>query len=100
MEIPDLEGRVKQILTNRLGLPPDEIRLDARLADDLAMDSLDAVELAIATERQFNIAVSDEQIAKLGTVADIVALVQRLAGEQAEVPPPRQRQRPAGAAER
>lgn len=100
MEIPDLEGRVKQILTNRLGIPPDEIRLDARLVDDLGMDSLDAVELAIATERQFNIAVSDEQVAKLGTVADIVALVQRLVGEQAGGPPPRQRQRPAGAAER
>jgi acyl carrier protein len=47
------------------------------------MDSLDAVELAIATERQFNVALSDEQMAKLRTVADIVALVQRLADEQA-----------------
>lgn len=91
MAIPDLEGRVKQILTNRLGIPPDEIRLGAKLADDLGMDSLDAVELAIATERQFNIAVSDEQIAKLGTVADIIALVQRLAEDQAGGPRPRQR---------
>lgn len=96
MEIPDLDARIKQILTNRLGIPPDEIRLDAKLADDLGMDSLDAVELAIATERQFNIVVSDEQVAKLGTVADIIALVQRLGDEQAGAPPPRQRQRRAG----
>jgi acyl carrier protein len=80
--IPDLEARVKQILTNRLGIAPEDIRLDALLVEDLGMDSLDAVELAIATERQFNVSLSDEQVAKLKTVADIVALVQRLAEAQ------------------
>ena len=82
MEIRDLEPRVKQILTNRLGIPSGEITLDAKLVDDLGMDSLDAVELAIASERQFNVALSDEQVAKLTTVADIIAFVQRLADEQ------------------
>jgi acyl carrier protein len=81
--IPDLEARVKQILTGRLGIAPEDIRLDARLIEDLGMDSLDAVELAIATERQFNVSLSDEQVAKLTTVADIVELVQRLTGTQA-----------------
>jgi acyl carrier protein len=81
--IPELEARIKQILSHRLGISPEEIRLDAMLVEDLGMDSLDAVELAIATERQFNVALSDEQMAKLRTVADIVALVQRLADEQA-----------------
>jgi acyl carrier protein len=80
--IPNLEARVKQILTQRLGIPPEEIRLDATLVEDLGMDSLDAVELAIAAERQFNVSLSDEQVAKLKTVADIVALVQRLVTEQ------------------
>jgi acyl carrier protein len=80
--IPDLEARLKLILTQRLGISPDEIRLDAMLVEDLGMDSLDAVELAIATERQFNVTLSDEQMAKLRTVADIVALIQRLADEQ------------------
>jgi acyl carrier protein len=80
--IPDLEARVKQILTQRLGIPPAEIRLDATLVEDLGMDSLDAVELAIAAERQFNVSLSDEQMAKLKTVADIMALVERLHAEQ------------------
>lgn len=84
--IPDLEARVKRILTHRLGIPSEEIRLDAGLVEDLGMDSLDAVELTIATERQFSVSLSDEQVAKLKTVADIVALVQRLADEQ-EGPP-------------
>ena len=82
MEIPNLEARVKQILTSRLGMPPEEIRVDAKLVDDLGMDSLDAVELAIATEREFKVEISDEQVAKLETVADIMALVQRLTDAQ------------------
>ncbi len=80
--IPDLEARVKQILTNRLGIAPEEIRRDATLVEDLGMDSLDAVELAIATERQFNIGLSDEQVAKLKTVADIVDLIRQLIDER------------------
>ena len=84
MDIPDLEPRLKQILTNRLGIPPEEIRLEAKLGDDLGMDSLDAVELSIAIERQFDVAISDEQVAKLQTVADIVGLVRRLADERDE----------------
>jgi acyl carrier protein len=91
MVVPDLERRVKQILTLRLGIPADEITLGARLVDDLGMDSLDAVELAISTERQFNVALSDEQVAKLMTVADIIALVQRLAQEWDQPPEGSQR---------
>jgi acyl carrier protein len=82
MDIPDLEDRVKQILTNRLGIPPSDITTESKLVDDLGMDSLDAVELAIATERDFAVAISDEEVAKLVTVADIIALVQRLGDER------------------
>ena len=79
MTVPNLEARVKRLLTNRLGMAADEITLDARLADDLGMDSLDAMELAIATEREFGVAVSDEDMGRLETVRDILRLVERLA---------------------
>ena len=82
MATPDLEARVTQVLTNRLGIPPGEITPEARLVDDLGMDSLDAVELAIATERAFNIAIAEEQVVQLKTVSDIVSLVQRLIDER------------------
>jgi acyl carrier protein len=80
--IPELETRVKQILTNRLGIPPEDIRTDAKLVEELGMDSLDAVELAIAIEREFKVELSDQQVATLETVADIMALVQRLHDER------------------
>jgi len=75
---PDLEALVTKILVDRLGIPATDITPEARLVDDLGMDSLDAVELAIATERQFDIGIAEEQVAQLKTVGDILALVQRL----------------------
>ncbi len=78
----NLEARVTRVLTDRLGIPPDQILRDARLVEDLGMDSLDAVELAIATEREFDIAIDEGQVAQLKTVADIVALVQQLTDQR------------------
>ena len=45
------------------------------------VDSLDAVELSIAMERQFKITLSDDQMAKLKTVGDVMVLVQGLVAE-------------------
>ena len=49
---------------------------EARLVEDLGLDSLDAVELAISVERKFDIEVPEEELTKLKTVADMVALVE------------------------
>lgn len=75
----NIESRVKQILTNRLGMPAEQIGNDVQLLE-LGLDSLDGVELAIALEHEFDITVNDRQIAELRTVADII----RLAGQGVE----------------
>jgi acyl carrier protein len=49
----------------------------------LGLDSLDAVELVIALERQFGIGVSDAEVARLETVGDLVTLVVERAGGRA-----------------
>jgi acyl carrier protein len=65
----------------RLGLPPEQIVPEARLVEDLGLDSLDAVELAIAVERKFEIDVPEEELTKLKTVADMLALVESRTGK-------------------
>jgi acyl carrier protein len=60
----------------RLGLPAEQVVPEARLVEDLGLDSLDAVELAIAVERRFDIEVPEEELTKLKTVADMTALVE------------------------
>jgi len=73
--------RVTAVLTQRLGISPELITPAAQLADDLSVDSVDAVEFALALEREFNVRLPDEVIADVQTVQDVIDLVDRqLAG--------------------
>lgn len=81
MTAQEVVDGLKEIMAARLGLQTEQIVPEARLIDDLGLDSLDAVELAIAVERKFNIDVPEEELTKLKTVADMVALVERRVAE-------------------
>lgn len=48
----------------------------ARLREDLGLSSLDAVSLLMAVEDELGVEVSDEELAKLVLVGDLVALVE------------------------
>ena len=76
--------RVVAILTQRLGISPDLVTPTAKLAEDLGVDSVDAVEFALGLEREFNVTLPDEIIAEVRTVRDVVDMVcQRTALSQA-----------------
>ena len=76
MAAQDVAEGLREIMAARLGLPPEQLVPEARLVEDLGLDSLDAVELAISVERKFDIEVPEEELTKLKTVADMVALVE------------------------
>jgi acyl carrier protein len=69
--------RVTAVLTQRLGISTELITPGAQLADDLGVDSVDAVEFALALEREFNVRLPDEVIAEVQTVQDVIDLVDR-----------------------
>ena len=54
--------------------------MEARLAEDLEADSLDAVELNMAIEETLGIAVPDEALAEVKTVGDIVRYLEEHQG--------------------
>lgn len=64
--------KVKEIILETLSCDEDKVTMDASLTEDLEADSLDAVELNMAIEDALGIAVSDEELAKVKTVGDIV----------------------------
>ncbi len=67
--------QVKQVLINALNIDEALITPQATLSDDLMIDSLSAVELALELESTFDIRIEDEELAKLKTVQDILDLV-------------------------
>ena len=64
--------KVKGIIVDELGVEENEVTLEADLNDDLGADSLDAVELIMALEDEFDIKVSDEAAQGFKTVQQIV----------------------------
>jgi acyl carrier protein len=68
-------ARVKKEIGEILGKSPDSIRLADQFVRDLGADSLDTVEIVIAIEEAFDIAIADADAEKLIAVGDLVDYV-------------------------
>lgn len=68
--------RVRDTLVNNAYCSADQVTLEAKLGDDLALDSLDGIELTIRLEEEFNISL-DIEFEESDTVAQVVAAIQK-----------------------
>lgn len=76
--------RVARILQDSVGVEAERIRPDARLVEDLGIDSLDRIELVFELESAFGIEIPDQAVAQVQTVEDIVSRIDAvLAGDAA-----------------
>ena len=71
---------VKEAMINTLGCDEERITPEALLADDLNIDSLDAVELVMAIEDEIGTKIPDEELGKLKSVKDICDCVDKYRG--------------------
>ena len=79
-ELQDLASEI-------LGVDADQVQLDKSFAKDLAADSLDLVELALALEEEFGLTVPERTIAEVRTYGELVAATVSLARNGAEAHP-------------
>lgn len=69
---------VQKVLVEQLSLDEADITLEASISDDLGADSLDAVELIMTLEEEFDITIETAQAESLKTVGNLVDLVNSL----------------------
>ena len=71
----DIEGKVKEIIINELGVEADKVTNEASFVEDLGADSLDTVELVMAFEEEFGIEIPDDVQEQIATVGDAVRFI-------------------------
>ena len=67
---------VKNLISQQLNKPVEEITEDKEIVKDLGADSLDVVEMLMSLEEEFEIRVPEEEAVNIKTVADIVKVIE------------------------
>jgi|SRR5690554_5396744 len=76
-DMSDIKSKVTKIIVDKLGVDESDVTLEANFTNDLGADSLDTVELIMEFEKEFNIAIPDDQAEKIGTVGQAVEYIEK-----------------------
>jgi len=72
-----------EIVEEIAGVPANEVTPSKSFVDDLDIDSLSMVEIAVAAQDKFGVEIPDDQLKDLTTVQDVVTYVTKHSGESA-----------------
>ena len=75
-KMSEITAKVKSIIVDKLGVDANEVNNDSSFTNDLGADSLDTVELIMEFEKEFNIAIPDDQAEKIGTVGQAIEYIE------------------------
>src|SRR5436309_9252363 len=76
------EPRLRRLVAEHLGVDPEELRPEVSLIDELAVDSLELVELALALEGELGIDIPERTIDEIRTYGDLVGAALALARDR------------------
>ncbi|HST12008.1 MAG TPA: acyl carrier protein [Terriglobales bacterium] len=76
-KLKEITEKVKQIISEQLGVEEAEVTSSASFVDDLGADSLDTVELVMALEEHFDIEIPDDAAEKIRTVQDAIDYIDK-----------------------
>ncbi len=66
-----------EIIEEIVGTEPAEVTPEKSFVDDLDIDSLSMVEIAVAAQDKFGVEIPDEQLKDLKTVQDVITFIQK-----------------------
>ncbi|MDD4109745.1 MAG: acyl carrier protein [Prolixibacteraceae bacterium] len=72
----DVAAKVKAFIVDKLGVDESEVTDEASFTNDLGADSLDTVELIMEFEKEFDLAIPDDQAEKISTVGEAIAHIE------------------------
>lgn len=70
-----VDNEVIQIISKQLKTKPEKLLLNHNLSVDLGADSLDAIEIIVSLEEQFDVEISDNEAENIKTISDVISLI-------------------------
>lgn len=67
-----IENKIKQIISERLEIKAEAIKLESELRNDLGIDSFGLVELSFEIKDKFGLKLEDQDFKSIVTVKDVV----------------------------
>ena len=69
---------IKTILNQEFDIPADKLKSDARLVEDLDLDSIDAVDLVVRLQKVINCKVEPDDFKQIKTLQDMVDAIEKI----------------------
>ena len=82
MNREEIYAQVRATLFESFEIPEERATLEARLMDDLGLDSIDAIDMAVQLQKITNVRLEEHELRALRTVGDTVELVAQLVARQ------------------
>ena len=73
--------KVKKLLVEELRVNADDVTMEAQLAGDLGINSLELADLIFECEKEFDITIDEEDLHDISTVGDIVKYLESACGK-------------------
>ena len=70
--------KIKDIIAEQAGVDSNELTSETCLKDDLNLDSLNAVEIIMALEDEFDIEISEDEAENFETIGEIYEFINNL----------------------
>lgn len=78
----EILGKIQLMMKELFGLEADRVQPETRLIEDLELDSLDAIDLAVKVEETTGLAFDETQIRQLRTIEDVIVAIEAIVSAQ------------------
>lgn len=82
MKREEIESKIKEILVADFELEESKLVPEARLFDDLDLDSIDAVDMVVRLQQMTGLKVKAEDFKQIRTLGDVTDVIEKLVNEQ------------------
>ncbi len=76
--LEEIKREVKELVSEISEIPEEDIKEDAKFAEDLGVDSMVALEIVASVEKKYRVVIPEEKIPTLRSLQDVYQLLEEL----------------------